>query len=109
MSNPNESSANKTYNITTNGTVILPVPTNGNNKLVLIALVVNGKGGTGATAAIYDSNETLGANAELKKGTLDTVNVFGRIEYGFPCFNGIYIVVGGGTAPDITVIYSETP
>lgn len=75
----------------------------------MIALVVGTKGGSGNTAKIYDSNATIGANVEESKGSLDTVNVFGRIAYGIPMFNGIYIVVGGGTAPDITVIYAELP
>ena len=107
--NPNEASANKTYNINTNGTVVLPIPANPVGKLVLIRIVNNKAGGSGNTAVIYDSNETIGANDEQKKGTLDTVNVLGSVEYGFPCFNGIYIVVGGGTAPDLTVVYKETP
>ena len=101
--NPNLSSANKTYNITGNGTTILP------GKFVLIALIVGTKGGTGHTATIYDSNATLGADPERKKATIDTVNTFGRIELGFPVFNGIYIVHDGGTTPDITVLYADTP
>ena len=107
--NGNEASANKTYNITTNGTVYLPLPANPAGKIVLIRIVNNKAGGTGNTAVIYDSNETLGVDSELKKGTLDTVNVLGSVEYGFPIFNGIYIVVGGGTAPDLTVVYKDTP
>ena len=101
--NPNLSSGNKAYNITTNGTVTLP------GKSVLIALVVGVKGGSGNTVKIYDSNETIGANDESKKGTIDTVNIFGRVDLGFFMGTGIYLVVGGGTAPDITVIYADTP
>lgn len=102
--NPNQLSSIKSFNITGNGTVALT-----GNKLVLIALVINTKGGSSNTVKIYDSNETLGANADLKKGTLDTASSLGRFDYGIPCFNGIYLVVGGGTTPDITVIYAETP
>ena len=106
----NEASANKTHNITSNGTVILPVPANPTQKLVLIRIVVNGKAGTGGSCVIYDSNETLGANGDLKKATLDTVNAaIGNIEYQFPVFNGIYLVIGGGTPPDLTLVYAETP
>ena len=101
--NPNEASANKTYNITGNGTTIIP------GKFVLIALVVGTKGGSGHTATIYDSNATIGANAERKKSTIDDVNTYGRIDLGFPVFDGIYIVHGGGTTSDITIIYAETP
>ncbi len=101
--NPNEASANKSYNITGNGTTILP------GKFVLIALIVGTKGGSGHTAVIYDSTEALGADPERKKATIDTVNTYGRIELGFPVFNGIYIVHGGGTTADITVVYADTP
>ncbi len=107
--NPNEASANKTYNITTNGVVTLPVPTNPKAKLVLLALVVNTKGGSGSTIGIFDSTEALGADSQLKKGNLDTATAIGTVTYNFPCFNGIYLVVGGGTAPDVTVVYAETP
>ena len=107
--NPNEASANKTYNITANGTTFIPIPANPAGKLVLVRLVINTKGGSSNTATIYDSNETIGANAEKRKGILDTTANVGSIEYGFPCFNGIYIVVATGTAPDITVVYAEAP
>ena len=107
--NGNEASANKTYNITQNGTVILPVPTNPRAKLILLALVINTKGGSSNTIGIYDSTEAIGANVERKKGNLDTASSIGRIEYNIPILDGIYLVVGGGTAPDITVIYQETP
>lgn len=101
--NPNLSSANKSINITTNGTTVLP------GKLVLIAVVVNTKGASSSVATIYDSNATIGANAQYKKATIDTVNTVGRLDYGIPMYNGIYIVTATGTAPDLTVIYADTP
>jgi len=101
--NSNDQSDNKTYNITTNGTTILP------GKLVLIRIVVNTKGASSNTATIYDSTEAIGANAERKKGELDTTSAVGNVEYGFICYDGIYIDVNTGTAPDLTVIYKETP
>lgn len=107
--NPNEASANKTYNITTNGTTFIPLPANPAGKLVLVRIVVNTKGASSNTATIYDSNETLGTAPELRKGALDTVNTLGSVEYGFPMYNGIYIVVATGTAADMTVVYKETP
>jgi len=107
--NPNEASANKTYNITTNGTTFIPIPANPVGKLILIRLVINTKGASSNTATIYDSNETLGEDAELRKGKLDTTVDPGSFEYGFPMYNGIYIVVATGTAPDITVVYAQTP
>ena len=76
---------------------------------MLIALVVNTKGASSNVATLYDSNADIGANVQYKKATIDTVNTFGRIEYGIPMFNGIYIVTATGTAPDITIIYAETP
>ena len=101
--NPNEASANKTLNITGNGTTIIP------GKFVLIALIVGTKAGSGHTAVIYDSNATIGANPERRKATIDDVNTYGRIDLGFPVFDGIYIVSGGGTTSDSTLVYAETP
>lgn len=105
-------SANQTYNITTNGITVIPVPKTpqgANSKWILVRIIVNTKGASSNTATIYDSNETIGANAEFKKGTLDTVNTLGSVEYGFPMYNGIYIVTATGTAPDLTIVYKETP
>lgn len=93
---------NKAYNITQNGTIVLPT-----TKGVLVALVINSKGGASNTVKIYDSNAALGASDPLKRATLDTATSLGRFDYGFPLVNGLYLVVGGGTTPDITVIYSE--
>jgi hypothetical protein len=101
--NPNEASDNKTYNITQNGTTVLP------GRFVLVRLVINTKGASSNTAAIYDSDETVGANVERLKGTLDTTDSARSIEYGFPMFTGIYIVVSAGTAANITVVYKATP
>ena len=105
--NPNEASANKTLQITTNGTTVIPVPQNPKGKLVLVRLVINKKGVSSNTATIYDSDEDTGADVSQRKGILDTTDKVGNIEYGFPCFKGIYIVTETGTAPDITVVYKE--
>ena len=107
--NGNEASANKTVNITTNGITSIPVPANPTQKLVLVRVIVNTKGGTGANATIYDSNDTLGADGLLRKAILDTVNTLGNVEYGFPFFSGIYIVTGNGTPANLTIVYKETP
>src|SRR3990167_2829376 len=101
--NPNEASANKTYNITTNTTTVIP------GKFVLVRIIVNKKGASSNTATIYDSTEALGVNSDYKKGIVDTTDKVGNIECGFPVFNGIYIVTETGTAPDLTVVYAETP
>jgi len=71
----------------------------------LIRIVVNTKGASSNTAKIYDSADT----EENLKGTLDTTANVGAIEYGFPLYNGLRIVTAAGTAPDITVVYAETP
>lgn len=101
--NPNEASANKTLNINTNGTTVLA------GKFVLLRLIINTKGASSNVATIYDSTEALGANAERKKGTVDTVNTTGNIELGYPVYDGIYIVTATGTAADLTLVYAETP
>lgn len=101
--NPNEASANKTYNLNTNGVTIIP------GKFVLVRLIINTKGASSNTVTIYDSNTTIGANADQKKGTVDTVNTTGNIELGYPVLNGIYIVSATGTAADITLVYADTP
>jgi hypothetical protein len=105
--NPNEASANKSYNITQNGNTFIPVPANPSGKLVLVRIVINTKGGASNTIQIFDSTPALGTDPQLKKGVIDTPNTFGSIDYGLPFFNGIFLVVGGGTAPDVTVVYKE--
>lgn len=76
---------------------------------MLVAIIINTKGGSSNTATLYDSNSTLGANAELKKAKIDTTAYAGRIDYGIPLYNGIYIVVATGTAADISILYRELP
>jgi hypothetical protein len=105
--NPKEATANRYYNVNTLGTTIIPLPSNPRRNLVLVAIVVNTKGASSNLATIYDSNATIGARVENKIGVLDTVNTTGRIEYGLPIYNGIYIVLSAGTAADLTVIYAN--
>jgi hypothetical protein len=102
--NPNETSANKTYNITTNGNTVIT-----GHKLVLIRIVVNKKGASSNTATIYNSTQAQGADPSKKIGTIDTTDRVGSIEYGIPMLNGIFIVTATGTAPDLSVVYKETP
>ena len=100
--------ADKYYNVRTNGTVAIPNSGNpSNSKICLVRIIVNTKGGTGNTAVLYDSNETIGANAENRIGTIDTNAPVNNPEYNLILQNGIYIVVGGGTTPDFTIIYKE--
>lgn len=101
--NPNLSSATKSYNITENGDTIIP------GKLVLVAIVVNTKGGAGNTCQIFDSTATIGVNASRKKATLDCATMIGAVPYGIFMGDGIFLRVGSGTKPDLTLIYAETP
>ena len=100
--NPNEASANKWKNITTNGLTSTP------GKLVLIAIVVNTKGGSSNTAKIYD-DASGDESPERLIATIDTTASVGRIEYGLPMYRGINIRMATGTAANLTLIYSETP
>jgi hypothetical protein len=109
--NPNLTSANKWFNLRTMGTTTIPLPANPRGKLILISLIVNTKGGSSNTLTIYDSDVVIGANDEQKIATIDTTDIalIGRLQYNLPMYNGIYLVLATGTAPDITVIYAETP
>lgn len=95
----NVNTANKYYNVNTLGTTTIP------GHWLLVAIVVGTKGASSSVATLYDSTTDLGANAQYRIGVLDTVNTFGRIEYGIPLLNGIYIVNATGTSADMTVIY----
>jgi len=107
--NPNEASANKSYNITTNGDVFLPVPTNPKCKFVIVNIIVNTKGGSGSTLQLFDTTEALAFPPERKKGTIDLATSLGPFPHTYPFFDGIAARVSGGTAPDVTIIYAETP
>ena len=100
--NPQEASANKSQNITTNGLTSIT------GKFVLIAIVINTKGASSNTAKVYDD-----ANGEETPekliGTIDTTDRVGRIKYDLPMYEGINIRTATGTAADITVIYADTP
>ena len=99
--------ADKTYNITTNGTVILPVPANPQARWCLVRIIVNSKGASSNTATLYDSDEATGANDEQRIGKIDTTANVGHIDYGIVMKKGIYIVIATGTPPDLTVVYKE--
>ena len=75
----------------------------------MVRIIVNKKGASSNIATIYDSTEAIGANSERRKGSIDTTDRVGSIEYGFPVFDGIYIVTATGTAPDLTIVYAQTP
>lgn len=101
-----ESGNTKAQNITTLGTVVIPLPANPTGKLILKSILIGTKGASSNTLTVYDSNPTLGANAELKKATIDTTVLPGEFDFeDLIFFNGIYIVCAAGTAPDATVLY----
>lgn len=95
----NEVTANRTYNIITNGNTYIP------GHWLLEAIIVCTKGGTGHVAALFDSTESLGENSELARGSFDTVNTLGRIQLNIPMLNGIYVKTGGGTVANLLVVY----
>ena len=107
--NISDLSAVKTYNLKTLGDTILVPPVESHKKLVLLGIVINTKGASSNVIKIYDSNESIGKDISRLKGTLDTVTTIGKFEYGFPCFDGIYLACEAGTAPDATILYAETP
>lgn len=95
--NPQQSSSNRTYNITANGVTQIT------GRFVLIRIIVNIKGASSNRATIYDSASTN----ENKIGTIDTTVTERVIECGYPVTNGIRVVVETGTAPDLTLVYAE--
>jgi hypothetical protein len=98
-----DNTANKTYNITTNTTTIIP------GKIELINIIINTKGASSNLLKIYDSNSTIGANSARLKGTIDTSVVPGPFPHAYPLFDGLYIVTSAGTPADVTVVYKEMP
>lgn len=96
--NPNEASANKYKNITTNGDTLIT------GKIVLIRIIVNTKGASSNTATLYD-----GLDSSDKVGIIDTTVTERVIEYGIPFLSGLKITTATGTAPNLTVVYADTP
>ncbi len=64
-------------------------------------VTLNIKGGTGNTVTIYDN--TAGSGTVL--AVIDTTQSLVTLAYDVTFTTGLTIVVGGGTAPDITVSY----
>jgi len=69
---------------------------------VLRRIVINTRGGVLNTFTIYDN--TSGSGTVI--AVIDTVNgVSGQFEYGVSFSTGLTVVLAGGTAADITIIY----
>lgn len=98
----NSNVGNKYTNITTNGLTSLP------GKFILIAVVINKKGGSSNTVKIYDDvlNEET---PEKLLATIDSTANVQRLDYELPMFSGINVRTATGTAPDLTVIYRNMP
>lgn len=79
-------------NITANGTVAIKA-----GQGILHRIVVNKKGASSNIATITDGAAGV--------GILDTTDRVGSIEYGLPFSDGLTIVLGTGTAANLTVVW----
>jgi len=68
---------------------------------VLRRIVINTRGGIVNTLTIYDNTTATGAVI----GAVDTVNAGGAFNYELDFTTGLTVVLAGGTAADITIIY----
>ena len=68
---------------------------------VLRRLVINTRGGIVNTLTIYNNTAATGAVI----GAVDTVNAGGAFDYELDFTTGLTVVLAGGTAADITIIY----
>ena len=68
---------------------------------VLRRIVINTRGGIVNTLTIYNNTAATGAVI----GAVDTVNAGGAFDYELDFTTGLTVVLAGGTAADITIIY----
>jgi len=68
---------------------------------VLRRIIINTRGGIVNTLTIYDNTAATGAVI----GAVDTVNAGGAFNYELDFTTGLTVVLAGGTAADITIIY----
>jgi hypothetical protein len=68
---------------------------------VLRRIIINTRGGIVNTLTIYDNTAATGAVI----GAVDTVNAGGAFDYELDFTTGLTVVLAGGTAADITIIY----
>ena len=68
---------------------------------VLRRIVINTRGGIINTLTIYNNTTATGAVI----GAVDTVNAGGAFDYELDFATGLTVVLAGGTAADITIIY----
>ena len=68
---------------------------------VLRRIIINTRGGVVNTLTIYDNTTATGAVI----GVVDTANAGGAFDYELDFTTGLTVVLAGGTAADITIIY----
>jgi len=68
---------------------------------VLRRIIINTRGGIVNTLTIYNNTAATGAVI----GAVDTVNAGGAFDYELDFTTGLTVVLAGGTAADITIIY----
>lgn len=68
---------------------------------VLRRIVINTRGGIVNTLTIYDNTTATGTVI----GVVDTINAGGAFDYELDFTTGLTVVLAGGTAADITIIY----
>lgn len=83
-------------NIAANGTTVAKAAP-GN----LISLTINTKGASANVVTIYDSLTASGT----KIATIDSTVTYGTLLFNVTCAVGLTVVLGTGTAADVTVVY----
>ena len=83
------------------------IASNGNSTLskapcVLIGVTINSKGASANILTLYDGTS---ASAPVI-AVIDTTSVLGTLDYDVQCLNGLYAVMGTGTAGDVTVAWA---
>jgi len=87
-------------------TVYTPQATNQSAYGLLHAIVINTKGASANVCTVYNDVTAVAANTIA---TIDTVNgQIGTIFYDIKCPNGITVVIGTGTAANITVVWRKS-
>lgn len=93
--------------INANGTTVIftPQASNASSTATLETITVNTKGATGNTVSVYNDVSAVAANLIA---VLDTTANTQSFFYECLCDKGITIVMGTGTAADITVMWGKS-
>lgn len=79
----------------TAGDQLTPAPTR------IQTIIVGVQGGTGSTLQLYDGEDTSArevVNIDMKNASVGPMSV------GLEFDNGVFVVLGGGTAPDLVFV-----